>query len=154
MGTRKKDFPCISCNSHVKKNDKAVQCSLCDLWVHQACEGMSSETYGVLVAQARDQGGTYWSCKSCRSYAAKFDKRMREIDRRLQDVEVKVDKSDAAVSDLKKEVSEMRISVDAVVNSEAKIQDNTATAVFSEMRERDQEKQRRDSWVLGAPRYH
>ena len=65
----------------MKKNDKAVKCSLCDLWIHQACEGMSNETFNVLDTQNRDQGGTYWCCKSCRSYAAKLDKRMKELNR-------------------------------------------------------------------------
>ena len=58
MPDRKKDYPCISCKVHVKKNDKAVKCSLCDLWIHQACEGMSNETFNVLDTQNCDQGGT------------------------------------------------------------------------------------------------
>ena len=38
---RKKDFPCLKCDMHVKKNEHAVQCSLCELWVHKTCADIS-----------------------------------------------------------------------------------------------------------------
>ena len=133
----KKDYPCISCKVHVKKNDKAVKCSLCDLWIHQACEGMSNETFNVLDTQNRDQGSTYWCCKSCRSYAAKFDKRMKELNSRLQDVEDNVEKNAGEIADLTKQLSHLKTSVDKSSKMEISVQKNATTAVFSEMRERE-----------------
>ena len=73
---------------------------------------MSNETFNVLDTQNRDQGGTYWCCKSCRSYAAKFDKRMKELNSRLQDVEDNVEKNAGEIADLTKQLSDLKTSVD------------------------------------------
>ena len=84
---RKKDYPCIRCNEHVKKTDKAVKCAMCDLWVHKSCENMADETFNVLDMQNEETGQCFWSCKSCKSYAIKFDKRMRDIESRVKRLE-------------------------------------------------------------------
>ena len=73
----------MRCNQHVKKTEKAVQCALCDLRVHKQCEQMSDETFKVLDTQNKEQGQCFWSCKSCHSYARKFDKRMRDMEKRV-----------------------------------------------------------------------
>ena len=51
---------------------------------------MDDATFDVLVRQVENNGGTYWNCKSCRTFAAKFDKRMKDIARRLVEVEDEV----------------------------------------------------------------
>ena len=84
---RKKNYPCLRCKVHVKQNEKAVQCSLCDLWVHKDCEGMSDETFNVLDLQNEEMGQCSWHCGSCHSYARKFDKRMKNLEKRVQDIE-------------------------------------------------------------------
>ena len=38
-------FPCGICTKTVKTNQKAVQCDLCDLWVHIGCNGTSLAEY-------------------------------------------------------------------------------------------------------------
>ena len=53
---RKKNYPCLRCNEHVKSNENAVKCALCDLWVHQSCEHMSNETFKVLDTQNEEIG--------------------------------------------------------------------------------------------------
>ena len=42
---RRVKFPCEICNKTVKSNQKAVQCDLCDLWVHIDCNGLLEEEY-------------------------------------------------------------------------------------------------------------
>ena len=137
MPGRKKDYPCLKCNNHVKKNDKAVQCTLCDQWIHKECENMDDETFDVLARQVDNLGGTFWNCKSCRTFAAKFDKRMKEMDRRLVTVEETVESHDTDIASIKADIKKVQQESKAQKENEGVIQENAATAVFSEMRERD-----------------
>ena len=41
---------------HVKINDYGVQCFLCDLWVHKACENISDETFKIFDLQNAESG--------------------------------------------------------------------------------------------------
>ena len=97
--SRKKDYPCLVCDVHVKKNDAAIQCNLCDLWVHQKCAKISDALFKELVYQAENNGGATWSCKSCRCASAKLNKQLTEVYKRVetleagkkdQDLEIKV----------------------------------------------------------------
>ena len=38
-------YPCNLCSKSVMKNQKAVQCDSCDLWVHIKCNGTSDDEY-------------------------------------------------------------------------------------------------------------
>ena len=134
---RKKDFPCLKCNNHVKTSEYAIKCALCDLWVHKDCEGMDTNTFDVLDMQHEQTGQCFWSCKSCRSYALKFDKRMRDIEKRVVQLEESVPKISSDLTNLKTEVANVKASVATMKNSTVEIQHNAASSVFSEMRERE-----------------
>ena len=142
MSVRKKDFPCIKCDQHVKKNDKAVQCSLCDLWIHKSCENMDDGTFDVLVRQVSHNGGTFWACKSCRKYAAKFDKSIKELDRKIEDVITRVSNHDQELESIKNDISELqRVSAAASKPVDTtRIERNTRSSVFNEMSEREKRK--------------
>ena len=38
-------FPCLKCIRAVAKNHKAVQCDICDKWIHIACNNLNMYTY-------------------------------------------------------------------------------------------------------------
>ena len=40
--------PCSICYKSVKSNHKAVQCDVCDLWVHIGCNGTTVDEYELL----------------------------------------------------------------------------------------------------------
>ena len=80
---RKKEFPCLRCNEHVK----VIKCLMCELWVHKECEKMDDTTFSVLDMQHEETGQCFWSCRSCKTYALKFDRRMRALEKRVDDLE-------------------------------------------------------------------
>lgn len=108
MSLRKKDYSCIKCDKNVKKNDKAVLCNLCDLWIHKSCGDMDDSTFDVLVGQVAQNGGAYWACKSCRKYAAKFDKSVKELDRKIESGIARVSSHDKEIESLQSEVKELQ----------------------------------------------
>ena len=53
-------FPHLVCNRTVAKNHKAVQCDLCDSWVHIAYNNLNLYTY-----QNLKKGKSPWYCMCC-----------------------------------------------------------------------------------------
>ena len=53
-------FPCGICYKSVRKNQKAVQCDSCDLWVHIGCNGTSNKEYELLK-----NSDDLWHCMLC-----------------------------------------------------------------------------------------
>ena len=41
-------YPCSICCKAVRNNQGAVQCDLCDLWVHNKCNGTTDKEYELL----------------------------------------------------------------------------------------------------------
>ena len=138
---RKTTYPCLKCNKHVKRGDKAVICGLCDQWVHKDCEQMDDETYKVIERQGTLSGKAVWICQSCSSYSAKLEKRMREFDKQLTAVETRVGAHDTALGELKAEV--IKLQEDSAKGGDIqdvsdKVQTKAAETVFKEINERDE----------------
>ncbi|CAG2202051.1 unnamed protein product [Mytilus edulis] len=51
---------CGICRKLVKRNDKAIQCDECDLWIHTRCTSVDNTTYTKLQ-NTNDQ----WFCQNC-----------------------------------------------------------------------------------------
>ena len=138
---RKKNFPCIRCDQHVKINEYAVKCALCDLWVHKICERMTDETFNVLDMQSSETGQCFWSCKSCRSYALKFDKRMRDVEKRVQVIEEKIPDLETDLTTAKADIVSLQEQVSNASSDkladQSKSKEEVTTAVFEEFRERE-----------------
>ena len=141
MANRKKDYPCIRCNEHVKTRTEAVECTLCNQWVHVKCEpDITPETYKALcaAAEARRSGSKCalnWSCASCSSYATKFNTSILELHMRLRKMEANCSENTKDIELVQKNMEILQGKVDAIsVDSVSK---NTTTTIFNEIRERD-----------------
>ena len=139
---RKKNYPCLRCKEHVKLTEKAVQCALCDLWVHKSCEGMSDETFNVLDTQNEETGQCFWSCSSCQNYARKFDKRMRDVEKRMQQLEKeKIPTLENDLKDAKDDIKDLKKVTEKLTTvcneNDGSSQAKVTSAVLEEMKERD-----------------
>ena len=56
----KAKYPCQICNRAVKWGQKGIACDNCDLWYHQTCMSMNSDTYLRLANTS-----IAWLCKVC-----------------------------------------------------------------------------------------
>ena len=141
MAERKKDYPCLMCKKHVKKNDEAggVQCCQCDLWVHaMTCAGMSRAVFNVHAEVGEHVGSTTWKCASCCSFAAKIAKRVELVEKDVAGVKTKQSEHEVEIGNLKREVAELKAARAADKEVPVTVQRDTKTAVFSELREREQ----------------
>lgn len=156
-----KQYPCITCNSHVKKNDKAVQCSLCDLWIHYSCSDMSEEMF-KLLNMMKEQGDSHaWSCKCCKSAVQNLNKKVIALEKKMTEMRnditsnsENITTTNGRVDNIEKDVDKLKSSV-AQGTSTEKAED----AVFREMKDRETRKeniiihglQEPDSSVKGGP---
>ena len=57
-----KSIPCSVCTKNVNKNQKAIQCTKCQLWSHATCNGIGKSEYTKLMEED-DQ--VPWYCIRC-----------------------------------------------------------------------------------------
>ena len=137
---RKKDYPCLKCDIHVKKNEAAIQCNICELWAHQKCADLSDVLFRELVHQAENNGGTFWSCKSCRSASTKFNRQITEIYKKVEDLEQGHHEIRSEVEAVKGSVKEVDSKVDKMIESNSKASEKFQDEVFAELRDREERK--------------
>ena len=114
---------------------------MCELWVHKDCANMDDQTFSVLDMQHEETGQCFWSCKSCKTYALKFDRRMRAIEKRVDDLEKESGTMKTDVADVKKDIASLQTATEKLatdtVEKKSEMKAEFTTSVFEEMRERD-----------------
>ena len=60
-------FPCKVCSKPVRRNQRGVQCDVCDEWLHTRCVGISNAQYSELK-----QSDDPWCCTCCLGEALPF----------------------------------------------------------------------------------
>ena len=65
MSDQSSDAPCTNCSEMVVGESQALQCDLCDSWVHIACLGISEEAYKIY---GEFGGQLPWFCSGCRDW--------------------------------------------------------------------------------------
>ena len=61
-------FPCRICVKNVHDNDKAVQCDLCELWIHIKCNNLN-----YLDCKYLQNCDEFWYCMECCSTGFPFN---------------------------------------------------------------------------------
>ena len=54
------NYPCGICGKSVNCNHKAIQCDLCDFWIHIKCNGLNANDYASLQKSSEK-----WFCSKC-----------------------------------------------------------------------------------------
>lgn len=137
---RKKDFPCLKCDEHVAKNVEAIECYLCKQWLHKSCSDVSDAVFKFLEQQVEYQGGTFWACQACRVVAIKFDKRMKEVDQRINQVEETANTNKADIKTLQDDLAALRAENTKAAPALDTVQAATKSSVFTEISDRDKRK--------------
>ena len=138
---RKRDYPCLKCDKHVKKNDFAIQCNMCELWIHKACAKMEDVLFEHLVKQEKLSGCVSWACTSCSSFSAKLSAGLKKVDERLTKMEATVDTHTGEIIAVKASVEDILAKVDGAIadrdNLKGEVQSETADLLFGEIKERE-----------------
>ena len=100
------------------------------------------ETFNMLVAQVKQNGGTFWACISCRSFKAKIDKRLTTLEMKVEQMDQSVKNHDEQLKELDKTVNDIKKNANKAAK-EFQIQtvkDDASDAVLTELDEREKRK--------------
>jgi hypothetical protein len=136
MAKNKQKDTCLACSKAFTKSDASIQCAICNLWIHhKPCSTISDDGFKFLSEQVQATGSAYWACRSCLAYSQGITQRVKNVEKRLDEVhqEVKdsakvIDKVDKTVEELKKELQKVK---------EAKAVDAKQYLTAEEYRERE-----------------
>lgn len=128
---------CLGCSKKLTNSTYSHQCTVCGLWIHKACSGISDEFFRYLEEQVKATGTAYWACKPCTSYAQSINRKVKEVEDRVVRLEGTSKDTQAGLASVEDRVSQLEAALKA---AEAKIDaqtDHVSDRVFEEVRERD-----------------
>ena len=76
----------MGCSKKFTSKDFSILCTVCGLWIHKQCAGVTDEIFDFLDKQMKATGVAYWACRPCTVYAQGMNHRMRGIEEELKEV--------------------------------------------------------------------
>jgi hypothetical protein len=127
---------CLGCSKKFKQSEYSLQCTICGLWIHKACSGITDELYNLIDLQLQQTGRTYWACRPCTVYSQGLTHRMKEIENQLNEVKATCSRNEDGLQKVQAEVSKL---AETVSKQEKKVEEVASVSgqdVFAELRER------------------
>ena len=131
---------CLGCSKKFKQSEYSLQCTICGLWIHKTCSGITDELYSLIDLQLQQTGRTYWACRPCTVYSQGLTHRMKEIENQLSEVKATCSKNEEGLQKVQAEVSKL---AEKVNRQEKRVEEVAAVSgqdVFEELREREARK--------------
>jgi hypothetical protein len=120
MSKGKQKDTCLACNKPFTKSDASIQCVMCGLWIHhKPCSLVSDDGFKFLSEQLQATGYAYWGCRPCVSYSQGITKRVREVEKKLDEVQKEVKDNSKAIEKVDKNVEDIRKELDMIKNSKS-----------------------------------
>jgi hypothetical protein len=129
------DHPCLSCGKNVTTG--AVQFTLCTLWCHKACTGLSAEAFRGLEVQAKETGLAYWACRSCLTFANKVNRQLQAASKRQDEVEEKVERNIRETNNNRQEIEQLKEELRRMKSAAEAEKEERSDALAEELRERE-----------------
>ena len=127
--------PCIICGKACTSG--TIQCTICTLWCHMACTGLSKEALRGLEVQAKEVGQAYWACRSCLSFSTKWNHHVKESITRQEATEKKVEDNRKEIDSVRKFAEETRKMMTEHVKASQNMAERIENALEDELRERE-----------------
>ena len=134
--SKKVKDPCIICSKNTGSGG-AIQCTICTMWCHTKCSGLSKEILKGLEVQARELGITYWACRSCTSFNHKVNTQLREVNKRQDATDKKVEENKQRIEAVNKVAEEAKNEVRAQANQIEELEMRLERKMAEELRERE-----------------
>ena len=124
------DQECLGCGQKFKQKDASVRCTVCGLWAHKTCSGLTNEFFKCIADQFKSTGRAYWACRSCNTYAEGMNHRLRELEDQSKEA-VRIGQNN------EKEIKELKQTLERKSEALEKRIEASGDAVWDEMDERE-----------------
>lgn len=98
---------CLGCSKKFTSKEASVQCTVCGLWIHKVCAGLTDELFDFLDKQFSATGTAYWACKPCTVYAQGMNHRLRGIESDLAAVKKVAAENTSGLHKVEEKVNEL-----------------------------------------------
>ena len=127
-----KQKPCGRCNEECK-GGSGLPCAFCETWFHVKCvDGMTPEFVDCCDKMMRLNGGSAFLCVVCRKLVGKLNKSFKDMERQIDAMEQRLEKTERENKTLKDKVEKMEAQTDQVKtkmgNMEKEIETGMETA--------------------------
>jgi hypothetical protein len=132
---RRPKHPCVACRKNV--TGASVKCTMCTMWCHKPCTGLSAEAYRGLEIQSKEVGVAYWACRACLSFATKVNRQLQESSKRQDEIAVRVEQNTGGVRQNAQDIESLRQEMRRM---QARMEDEREareTALCKELRDRE-----------------
>ena len=106
---------CPACKKAVKRADKALECEICNNWVHIKCENLNEAEYAFLG----EHKSLHWYCNGCNTHFAKLlsvvaNMKMgqEELGKRVSEIEHQVKLTELGVNEVKTEIVQINDKIE------------------------------------------
>ena len=110
---------CLGCSKKFTGKDACILCTVCGLWIHKSCSGVTDDLFDFLDKQLTATGVAYWACRPCTVYAQGMNHRMRGIEEDIKEVKKAASENSTEIRRVEEMVNELKEVV--------KKQDNVVT---------------------------
>ncbi len=105
---------CFVCNCALATEDRSLQCNTCKLFAHTGCTHLRADTINYLESLYRNEGKTFWTCKTCDVFTSAFLDGMRRVGERLDALEGRTDAVEERVESNTEDVGGLKVDVAAL----------------------------------------
>ncbi len=130
------DNKCLGC-SKTLTNSHCHQCTICGLWIHKACSGISDEFFKMLEEQVKNTGSAFWACRPCTAYSQGITRKVKDLDSKVTGLQEEVKETQKEVRGVQTEVKLVEDRVKKIENNTVKVVEDNNKIIFEEMRERE-----------------
>ncbi len=72
--------------------------------MHKTCSGISDDGYKFVIEQLQLTGVGYWACRACASYAVNMNRRLKQIEDKLEQCTKTVETNTEKIKEVEKKV--------------------------------------------------
>ena len=132
-----KNVICPDCNVEVKDAEKGVECEVCEIWFHCACQNIGEQLYAVLMDK---NNRISWYCNYC-------DRGAKKLMGKIVRLENHRDKTEQEIKDITKRIENLE-STSQTQATNAGLQENMAAKITEEIEEYREREMRKCNLIL------
>lgn len=129
--------PCLGCQKNCTRAQHSVRCTLCELWCHRNCAGLSEEAFKGLEIQQKETGTAFWACRSCLGYAKKVNNQFKKMEERIDATDGRVEENTTTIKETRKLAQGTAATVKNLSDRLDRMADEMEERMDSELRERE-----------------
>ncbi len=137
-GTRgvEKD-PCLGCGENCTGKQYSVHCTLCKLWCHKECAGLSDQLFKMLELQRKETGQAFWACRSCMNFASSITTKVQEVDKKVEELRGQVKENRDGIERTNDNVKKVEKKVERMERKAEDAERKSENGMYEEMRARE-----------------